>query len=129
MAGAVVNEMPPTDATAIAPVPTTRATPENMATTRFGFTALTVISQASRQGQLGPKSGQSWLLTQGVVTLETSDAIAKQDPWIRAPSHESMERRLMSRWADLNGIGITHGAGQGPTAADPPELTGGAAAT
>jgi hypothetical protein len=44
VAGAVVNEMPPTEATATAPVPTTRATPENMATTRFGFTSLTVNS-------------------------------------------------------------------------------------
>jgi hypothetical protein len=38
VAGAVVNEMPPTEAIATAPVPKTRATPENMATMRFGLT-------------------------------------------------------------------------------------------
>ena len=38
VAGAVVNEIPPAAATATAPVPSTRATPENMAMKRFGFT-------------------------------------------------------------------------------------------
>jgi hypothetical protein len=80
VAGAVVNEMPPTEATATAPVPTTSARPENMAMTRFGFTWLTVNSQTSSEGQLRPKSRQSWLLAERFVTPLASGAIAEPDP-------------------------------------------------
>jgi len=90
VAGAVVNEMPPTAATATAPVPTTRATPENMATIRFGFMPLTVNSQASSQGQPSPKSRQSWLLAEGLVTPGVTGAIGETGPCRRVPSHESM---------------------------------------